>query len=155
MKLANEKDFWSGVLFLAFGLAFALGAQSYDMGVAQRMGPAYFPTILGGLLAAMGLSIASRGVRGPAGGAATRVDRFHFRPLILVLGGVLLFAVLLRPMGLVIALATLIFVGALGGPDFKWREAIVLGVVMIVVVLAIFIWALGLTIPVWPAFLER
>ena len=50
MKIKNEKDFWSGVMFLAFGLGFVVFARKYDMGTAARMGPAYFPTMLGGVL---------------------------------------------------------------------------------------------------------
>jgi hypothetical protein len=153
MKPTQAKDFWAGLLFLAFGLAFALGALHYDMGTAQRMGPAYFPTILGALLAIMGLYVASRAMRSrPTDG---QVERFYFRPLLLVLGAVLLFAVMLRPLGLVVALSALIFVGSVGGPDFKFREVIVIIVVMVLLVLAVFIWALGLTIPVWPAFMDR
>jgi hypothetical protein len=153
MKPTQAKDFWAGLLFLAFGLAFAIGAQNYDMGTAQRMGPAYFPTILGALLAVMGLYIASRALRRRA--TDGQVERFYFRPLLLVLGAVVLFAVMLRPLGLVVALSSLIFVGSLGGPDFKAREVIVIIVVMVLLVLAVFIWALGLTIPVWPAFMDR
>jgi hypothetical protein len=52
MKIKHAKDFWSGVMFTTFGLGFAVIAQNYDMGTAARMGPAYFPTVLGGLLAA-------------------------------------------------------------------------------------------------------
>jgi hypothetical protein len=57
MKIRNEQNFWAGVMFLVFGLGFVVLAREYDMGTAQRMGPAYFPTILGGLLAALGLIV--------------------------------------------------------------------------------------------------
>jgi len=54
MKISNGKDFWAGVMFTGFGLAFMLVAQNYNMGTAVRMGPAYFPTVLGGMLAVLG-----------------------------------------------------------------------------------------------------
>jgi hypothetical protein len=54
MKITNGKDFWAGLMFVAFGLAFMIVAQNYSMGTAVRMGPAYFPTVLGGLLAVLG-----------------------------------------------------------------------------------------------------
>ena len=150
MKIRNQKDFWSGVMFLAFGLFFAIGAQNYAFGTAQRMGPAYFPTVLGALLAIMGAIIAIKGL-----GSRLRddVEKFHWRPLLLVLGSVLSFALLLRPLGLVASLVVLIFVGALGGPDYKTREVVVVAIAMILLVLAVFIWGLKLTVPVWPAFL--
>lgn len=152
MKIRNQKDWWSGVMFIAFGLFFAVGAQNYAFGTAQRMGPAYFPTVLGGLLALLGLGIAIKGL-----GSHIRddVEKFHWRPLLLVLGAVLLFAFLLRPLGLVSALAAMIFVGALGGPDYKTKEVVVVAVVMVAIVLAVFIWGLKLTVPVWPAFISN
>ncbi|MFH1605338.1 MAG: tripartite tricarboxylate transporter TctB family protein [Pseudomonadota bacterium] len=60
MKIKNGKDFWAGLMFISFGVAFALGAQNYPMGEALRMGPGYFPTILGGLCAIMGVVVFSR-----------------------------------------------------------------------------------------------
>src|SRR3989442_1925087 len=57
MKIANGKDFWAGLMFIAFGLAFMLISQNYAMGNAVRMGPAYFPTVLGGMLAVLGAAI--------------------------------------------------------------------------------------------------
>jgi len=54
MKITNGKDFWAGLMFIAFGVAFMLVARNYAMGNAVRMGPAYFPTVLGGMLAVLG-----------------------------------------------------------------------------------------------------
>lgn len=152
MKIGNQKDFFSGVMFLAFGLAFAVGAQNYDLGSAQEMGPAYLPTVLGGLLALMGFGIAIKGLRSQVPGD---VARFHWRPLILFLGAVLLFAFLLQPLGLVLSLVLMMFVGALGGPDFKVKEVILLAVVMLALVLVVFIWGLDLPAPLWPAFISN
>ena len=60
MKIKNGKDFWAGLMFISFGLGFALVAQNYPMGSAVRMGPAYFPTVLGALLAVLGGAILFR-----------------------------------------------------------------------------------------------
>jgi len=57
MKITNGKDFWAGVMFIGFGLGFMLVANNYAMGTAVRMGPAYFPTVLGGMLAVLGAAI--------------------------------------------------------------------------------------------------
>jgi len=57
MKITNGKDFWAGLMFMAFGLGFMIVANNYAMGTAVRMGPAYFPTVLGGMLAVLGAAI--------------------------------------------------------------------------------------------------
>ena len=58
MKIKSPKDFWSGLMFIGSGLFFMIwGMIHYQMGTAVRMGPAYFPTVLGGLLAVLGAII--------------------------------------------------------------------------------------------------
>lgn len=153
MRIKQQKDFWSGVMFLALGLAFVGFAQSYALGTAQRMGPGYFPTVLGGLLAILGLIVAIKGLaRAEPGGD---VERFHFGPLAVVLGAVALFALLLRPAGLVAALLVLIGVSAYASHEFRVREVIPLAAFLVLLVLAVFIWGLGMVVPVWPAFMHR
>jgi len=154
MKIRNAKDFWSGVMFIAFGLFFAGFARQYDMGTAARMGPAYFPTALGLLLMVIGVLISFKGIRSEAEDGHGHVDKFHFKPLILVLGAVVAFGVLLRPAGLIVALAALIFVSSLGSGEFKLKEILPLAIGLCLLVLAVFIWGLGLTIPVLPAFMQ-
>jgi hypothetical protein len=140
-------------MFLVLGLAFAGFAQDYEMGSAQRMGPAYFPTVLGGLLALLGLIIAIKGLA--RAGADGDIERFHFGPLAIVLGAVALFAFLLRPAGLVAALLALIGVSAYASHEFRLREVIPLMLFLAVLVLAVFIWGLGMVIPLWPAFVAQ
>jgi len=155
MKLKNAKDFWSGVMFIAFGLFFAVFARQYDLGTAARMGPGYFPTMLGLLLMAIGAFVAFRGLRTEAEDGHGDIDRFHFKPLILVLGAVVAFGLLLRPGGLIVALLALIFISSLGSGEFKFKEILPLAIGLCLLVLAVFIWGLGLTIPVLPAFMQR
>ena len=155
MRIRNAKDFWSGVMFIAFGLFFAGFAGQYDMGSAARMGPAYFPTVLGLLLVFIGAVIGLKGLRRDAEDGHGQVDRFHFKPLILVLGAVVAFGVLLRPAGLVVALLALVFISSLGSGEFRLKEVLPLAIGLCLLVLAVFIWGLGLTIPVLPAFLQR
>ena len=152
MKIRDAKDFWSGIMFAAFGLGFAGFAQEYGMGTAARMGPAYFPTVLGGLLFALGVIIMLKGLSSRA--AESHVDKFYFKPVLLVLGAVVAFGVLLRPAGLLVALAALVGISSLGGDEFRLRDVILLTIVMALLVLAVFIWGLGMTIPVLPAFMQ-
>jgi hypothetical protein len=154
MKIENAKDFWSGVMFIAFGIFFAGFARQYDMGTAARMGPAYFPTVLGLLLVVIGAYVSFKGIRVEPEEGDGLVGRFHFKPLLLVLGAVSAFGVLLRPGGLLVALAALIIISSLGSGEFKWKEIIPLAIALSILVLVVFIWGLKLTIPVLPIFMQ-
>jgi hypothetical protein len=152
MKINDAKDFWSGAMFAAFGLFFVVFSQQYDMGSAARMGPAFFPTMLGGLLLLLGIVTMLKGLTTKS--AASKVDRFHFRPLLLVLGAVVAFGLLLRPGGLLVALAALVFISSLGSDEFRLRDVLLLTIGLAVLVLIVFIYALDMTVPVLPAFLR-
>jgi len=153
VQIRNQKNFWSGVMFAVAGVAFAGFAREYEMGTAQRMGPAFFPTVLGLLLAALGVIVAIQGLA--ARTVDGKIEKFHFDALGWVLGAVVLFGVLLRPAGLIVALIGLIVVSAIGSHEFKWKETVPLTAGLVVMVLAVFIWGLKLTIPVWPAFMQN
>ncbi len=152
MRIKDAKDFWSGVMFAAFGLAFVVFSRQYDMGTAARMGPAFFPTMLGGLLLLLGAVIAIRSLSAQTDDG--RVAPFHFKPLILVLGAVVAFGLLLRPAGLLVALAALVFISSLGSDEFKLRDVVLLTVGLAVLVLIVFIYGLSMTVPVLPAFMN-
>jgi hypothetical protein len=137
-------------MFFAFGLGFALLARRYDMGTAQRMGPGYFPTVLGALLALLGLGLALAGLARE--GHDGRIERFHFGPIAWIVGAIVAFGALLRPAGLVVALVALVVISMLGSHEFRWKEAVAVSVVMGAIVYLVFIYGLKLTIPVWPAF---
>ncbi len=153
MQIRNQKDFWSGVMFVVVGLAFAYFARAYEMGTAQRMGPAFFPTVLGFLLAGLGVIVGIKSLAGETHDG--HIEKFHFAALGWVLGAVVLFGLLLRPAGLIIALVALIVVSSLGSHDFKRKEIVFLTIGLIVLVMIAFIWGLKLTIPVWPAFISN
>jgi hypothetical protein len=152
MKIGDAKEFWSGVMFAVFGLFFVVFARQYDMGTAARMGPAFFPTMLGGLLLLLGIGIALRGIL--ADTQDGKVARFHFKPLLFVLGAVVAFGLLLRPAGLLVALAALVVISSLGSDEFRLRDVLLLTVGLGILVLAVFIYGLGMTVPVLPAFLR-
>lgn len=147
MEIKSPKDFWAGVMFLGVGLFFAIWAvANYQMGTAARMGPAYFPTVLGGLLALLGLLILleSFALEGPP------VAKWHFRPLLLILAACIAYGYLMKPLGLVLATAALVFISAFGGHEFKWKEVAILYVVLIVFSVLVFVKGLTLPFPLWP-----
>ena len=148
MKIKSPKDFWSGLMFIASGLFFAIWAIThYQMGTAVRMGPAYFPTMLGGLMVVLGVIIlaSSLVMQGP------KVPPFLFRPLLMISLGLVLYGYLMKPLGLVGATAALVYVGALGGHEFRWKEVTILYVILIVFSWLVFVKGLSLPFPLWPA----
>jgi hypothetical protein len=151
MKIKSPKDFWAGLMFIGFGLFFALFAlKYYQMGSAVRMGPAYFPTVLGGLLTFLGamVLVESFALDGP------KVPKFSFRPLVLISVACVLYGYLMKPLGLVVATFVLVVVSALGGHEFKWKEVTILYVVLIIFSVLVFVKGLTLPFPLWPAFIS-
>ena len=146
MKIRAPRDFWAGLMFIAFGIGFGWVAQNYQMGTSVRMGPAYFPTVLGGLLGILGLAIFIQSFIS----SGSPVPRFYFRPLILIVLATVLFGILLKPLGLVLSVAVLVGVGAFGGFEFKTKEVAILYVVLAIFSVWVFVKGLGLPIPVWP-----
>ncbi len=154
MAIKDQRDFWSGIMFAGFGVFFVGFAQEYDMGTASRMGPAFFPTVLGALLALLGVIIAFKGmITRPTDGTDGSLGRFDWRAVLLVLGAVAVFAFLLKPAGIVLAMVAMITIASLGSHEYKWKEIAAVCVVMGAIVWAVFIYGLNLTIPVWPAFI--
>ena len=199
MAIKSPKDFWAGLMFIAFGLFFAVWAVvNYQMGSAVRMGPAYFPAVLGGLLAVLGLMVLVEAfAMDPGAGHAklklpyTRYDvlvvaavfaalgamaRFDLisrdaailagtvivaalavwkrpasKPLVLISAACVAYGYLMKPLGLVGATAALVFIAAFGGHEFKWREVVVLYVLLIVFSVLVFVKGLTLPFPLWPA----
>ena len=152
MRVKNPKDFWAGLMFIAFGLFFAVWAVvNYQMGSAVRMGPAYFPAVLGGLLGFLGLLvlIESFAMDGP------RVPKFNFRPLLLILVACVVYGYLIKPLGLVVATVALVFVAAFGGHEFRWKEVAFLSVILVVFSVLVFVKGLTLPFPICPDFIER
>jgi Tripartite tricarboxylate transporter TctB family len=148
MRLAirHQRDFVSGLIFIAFGLAALVLARDYTMGSAVRMGPAYFPSVLGAVLALLGLIILLRALF--LQGA--RIGQLALRPLSLILGGVLAFAFLLEPLGLIVATIALIVISALGGWEFRVRDVVMSCLVLLVLALGLFVYGLGMPLKVWP-----
>ena len=147
MYIRSPKDFWAGLIFVAIGFGFALLASQYRYGDMHRMGPAMFPTLVGALLAGLGVIIALRGLA-LTGDA---VPNLHLRPLVVTLVAIVLFGVTLQWFGLVAAVAVLVMVGGYAAYRVQLIENAALAVVMILFSVAVFVWLLGLPLPLWPS----
>jgi len=202
VKIKSPKDFWAGLMFIGFGLFFVIWALThYQMGTAVRMGPAYFPAVLGGLLAVLGaiVLLESFVLRVDAESAmlklpfniidlvialavfaaaiyAAKLLKFstdyamllacivvsvlaiRFRPaskpLVLISVACVVYGYLMKPLGLVAATAALVFIGAFGGHEFKWKEVTILFLVLIVFSILVFVKGLTLPFPICPAFID-
>ena len=149
LKIREPKDFWAGVMFFAFGVAAIVIGSAYPIGTAARMGPGYFPRILGILLIVLGAGLSLRSFR-----LQGRAITFgSFRPMLIVLGSVVLFGLLALSIGLVLATIMLIMVSSFASPEFRWKEALISSVVLSAVAVGAFLWGLGLQFPVWPTFI--
>jgi hypothetical protein len=149
VKIKSHRDFWAGLMFIVIGLAFAWGATYYRFGESARPGPGYFPLGLGILLAVLGTIVLFKALTIETDGGEP-VGRIAWRPLLIVLGSLALFAFLLPRVGLVIALPILVVTSALAGEEFRVGEALANAAVLTLGSWLVFIKGLGLTIPVWP-----
>jgi putative tricarboxylic transport membrane protein len=201
MKIKSQKDFWSGLMFIGSGLFFAFWAMAfYQMGTAVRMGPAYFPTMLGFLLAVLGAIVLLQSLTAEPEGdqvvhtpfniidfviaiavyavliilsqrigfapewsllAATLIVvlltvlfRPDAKPLVFVTAATIAYGYFMKPLGLVIATAALVYISALGGHEFKWKEVTILFVILILFSVLVFVKGLTLPFPIWPEYFE-
>ena len=152
MKIKSQRDFWSGLMFIALGAGFAWGATNYSFGSSARPGPGYFPFGLGIILAALGALVTFKALTIESEGGDP-IGKFAWKPLIVVLGAVALFGILLPRLGLVATLPILVIVASLAGDEFHIGEALLSAAVLTVGSWLIFIKGLGLTLPLWPAFM--
>lgn len=146
LKIRSVKDFSAGLMFIAIGALFGIGANQYPMGTAVRMGPAYFPSILGWLTVALGLFVLIESLFVED----EKPTPVKWRGVILVLGSVVLFAALINTAGLIPATIIQIIVSALGGHDFRWKEAVISAAGLSITVWLIFDKALGLPFKLFP-----
>jgi len=151
MYIRNTKDFYAGLVFIFFGISAMVFAANYLIGTSAKMGPGYFPFVLGGVLTVLGLAISLRSIS--RGEGARKARSFRAKPMVLVLSSVVLFGLLLRPLGLLFSTVMLIIVSSMASDEFKRKEAILNAFVLLAIVLIIFVYFLKFQIPVWPSFL--
>jgi hypothetical protein len=147
MRIRAPKDFWSGVMFCGFAAVALLAAYGYSIGSAGKMGPGYFPLLLGLLLLALGAVLIGRSIVL----AGEPLPRFHLRPLLTIAVAVCLFGLMIERLGLVVALAVLTVLSAWAGPQFRWAETTALAIALTAFCIGVFVYALGLPLNLWPS----
>jgi hypothetical protein len=144
----KNKDFWAGMMFIGFGAAAMFIARDYRFGSAMRMGPGFFPTILGGILIAFGICIMAIGLRS----GERMQERLSIRALVLLPLSLILFGLLMQWAGFIPALVVLIFVAAASGREFRFPEVLMLAGILAAAATALFIWGLELPYPLFKGF---
>jgi hypothetical protein len=152
LKIKSQKDFWSGLMFMGVGIGFAWGALGYSFGSSARPGPAYFPFGLGVLMAILGGSLLFSALTIETEDGDP-IGPWAWKPLLVIVGAVAGFGIVLPKLGMAASLPLLVFISAIAGDEFHWRDAIINAAILTFGSWLIFIKGLGLTIPLWPAFL--
>lgn len=160
MSIKSQKDFFSGLMFMLVGGAFAWGATTYNVGTGARMGPGYFPLVLGVVLVILGAIITFKAlvVETETG---DKIGAWAWRPIFFVLGANLLFGLMLGgipklgvpPMGLMAGIYALVLVASLAGEKFRLRDVLILATILAIGSYLAFIVLLKLQMPVWPTFI--
>jgi hypothetical protein len=144
MTSRNPKDLWTGIIYIVVGAAAIFIARDYGLGTPRKMGPAFFPGILSIILIVIGVISLARSFIRPG----TPVGRFTFRGLLLVTGATVLFGLIVRGAGLVIAMPALVIVSAYGSGKFSWRTSIALSIVLTAFCIVVFLKGLGIPLPI-------
>ena len=151
MRIKSQRDFWSGLMFIGVGVAFAGGALFYSFGSSARPGPGYFPFGLGALLALLGSFVLFESLTIETDDGEP-VGAFAWKPLPIILSGVALFGVLLPRLGMIITLRLLVLISSYASDEHTWKGTILNAIVLTLMSWGIFVLGLKLTIPLWPAF---
>jgi len=144
----DNKDVWAGLFLIVVGGLAVFFARNYTFGNALRMGPGFFPTVLGGLLILFGLATLASGLRG----GEKLAGSWPLRALIVLPLALVLFGVLIDRAGFIPAMLVLIFGSALAGTEFKLIEVIAFSVLLTALCAVVFVWALGLPYPLIAGF---
>ncbi|HWL82017.1 MAG TPA: tripartite tricarboxylate transporter TctB family protein [Roseomonas sp.] len=160
MQLARKerrKDYCGGLILCALGAATALQGQAYHLGTLNRMGPGFMPTALGVLLFVVGLALLVACAMRRDGAPSTMPPlpsaeetiplRAEWRGWLCICAGVLIFAALAEPVGLIPATFASVIVTAMGDRENSWRDAILLALGMVAFAVVVFWWGLGVLLP--------
>jgi hypothetical protein len=147
VRIRSPSDFWCGILFIAVGIAFVVLASGYRIGTPARMGPGFFPIVLGGILVALGLSLSIPALIRDG----EPLPRLGLRPLLTVLVAIVVFALLLQPLGFVLSAVVLVLISGFADPELRRVESVGLALLLTAFSVAIFVVLLGLPFNLWPS----
>ena len=160
MNIKSQKDFFSGLMFMGVGVAFAWSATTYSVGSGARMGPGYFPLLLGILLAVLGAFITFNALVVERVGG-DKIGKWAFKPLVFIIAANLLFGVCLGglpsihvpAMGMMFGIYVLTFVSSMAERGMQMKATFILATVLAVISYVAFVLLLKLQFPVWPDFI--
>jgi hypothetical protein len=151
LKIRNQKDFVSGLMYIGLGSFFAILARGYQMGTAAKMGSGYFPFWLGVLLATIGAYVAFRSLA--ISQEDVKLAKVDIPSALWVTGSTLVFAICLPILGLVASLFLLVIISSMASHEFSWKGSVLSAVFLIGFAYMAFVWGLKLQFPVWPTFI--
>ncbi len=145
LKIGHPENFWSGIMFIGFGVLAIYVSLDYPMGSAMRMGPGYFPTWLGGLMILFGALILATSFKLQG----EKIRGFAWRQLGFLAAGFACFAFFIDRIGFILSLLMLVVLSAAAGRTFKLTEVLIMAAVLITGCIGLFVYALGLPFPLW------
>lgn len=149
--IRSTKDFWTGLMYIFFGSSAIIIGRDYPMGTAIKMGPSYFPSVLGGLLILIGIIALVRSFLK----TGTPLGRFTFKGLALIVVSTVLFGLLVRGAGLIIALPLLVIISAFASKDFRWTSSLLMAAGLTLFCTLVFLKGLGIPLPILGSWFGR
>ena len=160
MNIKSQKDFFSGLMFMGVGTAFAWGATTYNVGAGARMGPGYFPLMLGVLMAILGIAVTFKSlvIETPGG---DKIGKWAWKPLVYIIAANLIFGIFLGglpsiklpAMGMIAGIYALTFVASMAETGWKVKNTFILATILAAGSYVAFVLVLKLQFAVWPAFI--
>ncbi|MDP2358738.1 MAG: tripartite tricarboxylate transporter TctB family protein [Beijerinckiaceae bacterium] len=144
IRITHPQDFWSGLLFVAFGAFGAYLSREFTFGALTKMGPGFLPTVLSYSLMAVGAIVTARSFALRGG----EIQPFSLKPQALIIGAIILFAMLIERVGLIPTVFAVILMTSYASSEFKLRDAILLGVGTSLICYVLFIYLLS--VPMQP-----
>jgi hypothetical protein len=148
--IRGQKDFFCGLLFLLVGAGALIVAQEYSFGTARRMGPGFFPVVLGAFLGLLGAFLMTRGVVG----GRNAVDRLALKPAMLICGSALAFALAIKPLGLVVSVVLVVLVSSADGRNARPIPVLILALSLAAFSAGVFVYLLSQPLPLFGYLLD-
>lgn len=144
MKL-DTRETASGLFSIAFGLLVIVESTSYTVGNLLRMGPGYFPLMLGIAITAIGIVILIKAV-----GARNTIEKIQWRPLIFIALGLIAFGLSIQTLGVFFATTALVVAARLSEKSLSWMNTLILALCLNVMVYVVFIYGLSIPLKTFP-----